>query len=128
MTKTYQCKYIKCGKSSCRSCPHGPYWYVYWKEGGKTKCKYVGKDNPFVNDVMNGRKVDKDDLIFDRRTASKELAWQIMGCEPTNSGSVAKKHYLAESKKRHPDSGGDHKSFTRLNAAWTYLKSLYGWK
>lgn len=33
---------IKCGKS-CLMCPHGPYYYAYWKEGnGKLKKKYVG--------------------------------------------------------------------------------------
>jgi len=23
-------------------CPHGPYYYAYWKENGKLKKKYIG--------------------------------------------------------------------------------------
>jgi len=36
-------KYVRCGKEGCRKCPHGPYYYLVWKEGGKTKWKYLGK-------------------------------------------------------------------------------------
>ncbi len=36
-------KYVKCGKDGCRKCPHGPYYYLVYKEGGKTKWKYIGK-------------------------------------------------------------------------------------
>jgi hypothetical protein len=33
---------IKCGKS-CLMCPHGPYYYAYWKDdAGKLKKKYIG--------------------------------------------------------------------------------------
>jgi hypothetical protein len=33
---------IKCGKS-CLMCPHGPYYYAYWKsDRGKLKKKYIG--------------------------------------------------------------------------------------
>lgn len=35
---------VRCGKSTCKSCPHGPYWYEYWSEGGKRRSKYVGKN------------------------------------------------------------------------------------
>jgi hypothetical protein len=34
---------VKCGKSACTSCPHGPYWYAYWTEDGKRRSRYVGK-------------------------------------------------------------------------------------
>lgn len=40
---TLQIKAIYCGKSNCSSCPHHFYIYAYWKEGKRTKCKYVGK-------------------------------------------------------------------------------------
>lgn len=50
---------IKCGKPSCRCAKagalgHGPYWYRYWKEKGRTRCKYVGKvltKNEVVGDI-----------------------------------------------------------------------------
>lgn len=34
---------IRCGKSNCTRCPHGPYWYAYWTEDGKRRSKYLGK-------------------------------------------------------------------------------------
>jgi hypothetical protein len=43
---TYQLERVRCGKSNCRcgkGSLHGPYWYGYWSEGGKTKSMYVGK-------------------------------------------------------------------------------------
>ena len=41
---SYRKKHIKCGKESCRSCPHGPYWYAEWSENGVRKSKYLGKN------------------------------------------------------------------------------------
>jgi hypothetical protein len=40
---TYRLENVSCGKG-CKGCPHGPYWYGYWKEGGKTRSKYIGKN------------------------------------------------------------------------------------
>ena len=43
---TYQLERVRCGKSNCKCAKgslHGPYWYGYWSEGGKTKSMYVGK-------------------------------------------------------------------------------------
>lgn len=34
---------VRCGKSGCRSCPHGPYWYAYWTENGRRRSRYVGR-------------------------------------------------------------------------------------
>jgi hypothetical protein len=39
---TYRLEKVSCGKN-CKGCPHGPYWYGYWREGGKTRSKYIGK-------------------------------------------------------------------------------------
>ena len=40
---------VRCGKESCTRCPHGPYWYAYWREDGRRRSRYVGKleDEPF---------------------------------------------------------------------------------
>jgi hypothetical protein len=51
---TYRQEYIKCGKPTCRRCNggdldspgHGPYWYGYTTENGKTKKRYIGKERP----------------------------------------------------------------------------------
>jgi hypothetical protein len=40
---TYRLEKVSCGKN-CKGCPHGPYWYGYWREGGKTHSKYIGKN------------------------------------------------------------------------------------
>lgn len=43
---------IKCGKDSCNLCPHGPYFYVYWKDKSKVdiksklRKKYLGNIDP----------------------------------------------------------------------------------
>lgn len=42
---TIVAKWVKCGKG-CKKCPHGPYYYLVYKEGGKTKWKYLGKVKP----------------------------------------------------------------------------------
>ncbi|MGB8507709.1 MAG: DUF6788 family protein [Pyrinomonadaceae bacterium] len=47
--KTYRSEMVRCGKESCKCADgklHGPYWYAYWTEGGKTKSQYVGKHLP----------------------------------------------------------------------------------
>ena len=43
---TFRYETVRCGKSNCTRCPHGPYWYVYWKEGGRTRSRYVGRTLP----------------------------------------------------------------------------------
>ncbi|WP_448377575.1 hypothetical protein [Fervidobacterium sp.] len=37
-------KEIRCGKESCRKCPHGPYPYLRVKKEGKWRWVYLGKD------------------------------------------------------------------------------------
>ncbi|MBV9258220.1 MAG: tetratricopeptide repeat protein [Ktedonobacteraceae bacterium] len=47
---TYRQQYTRCGKQRCRKCRegtgHGPYWYAYWSEKGRTVSKYVGTHLP----------------------------------------------------------------------------------
>lgn len=40
---TYQQELIRCGKD-CWGCPHGPYWYAYYRKAGRTVSKYIGKE------------------------------------------------------------------------------------
>ena len=46
---SYRSKEIICGRESCNSCPHGPYWYAEWTESGKRKTKYLGK---ILNEII----------------------------------------------------------------------------
>ena len=34
---------VRCGKTGCSKCPHGPYWYAYWTEDGRRRSRYVGR-------------------------------------------------------------------------------------
>jgi len=50
--RTYRLESIRCGKEKCKCSKgklHGPYWYAYWSEGGKTKSQYVGKKLPTIS-------------------------------------------------------------------------------
>ena len=41
---SYQLEKVKCGKD-CMGCPHGPYWYAYWRNPhGKVVSRYIGKE------------------------------------------------------------------------------------
>ncbi len=43
---SYRKQYVRCGKERCTRCPHGPYWYAYWKEDGRTRRRYIGRHLP----------------------------------------------------------------------------------
>lgn len=46
-TWTYCRQRVKCGKPTChcaKDAGHGPYWYAYRSQGGKTVSRYIGKE------------------------------------------------------------------------------------
>lgn len=47
---TYRQQFTRCGKERCHKCKegkgHGPYWYAYWSENGRTVSKYIGTKLP----------------------------------------------------------------------------------
>ena len=43
---SYRQEHVRCGKAHCSTCPHGPYWYGYWKEDGRTRKQYIGRHLP----------------------------------------------------------------------------------
>ncbi len=48
---TYSQQYRRCGKVGCSLCVrgapgHGPYWYAFWREGGRRHSRYLGKQAP----------------------------------------------------------------------------------
>jgi hypothetical protein len=45
---TFRQERVRCGREGCRSCPHGPYWYAYWRESGRLRSRYIGKRLPAV--------------------------------------------------------------------------------
>ena len=40
---TIRKEYVKCNNEFCCSCPHGPYYYAYWRTNGKLNKKYLGR-------------------------------------------------------------------------------------
>jgi hypothetical protein len=47
---TFRQEMVRCGKKGCGRCPHGPYWYAYWREGGRVRSRYIGKQLPRTQD------------------------------------------------------------------------------
>lgn len=45
---TFRQESVRCGRARCTRCPHGPYWYAYWRESGKLRSRYIGKQLPSV--------------------------------------------------------------------------------
>jgi hypothetical protein len=43
---TYRLEKVRCGKPGCASCPHGPYWYAYFREGNRLRSRYIGPELP----------------------------------------------------------------------------------
>ena len=57
---TFRQQSVKCGKQGCTRCPHGPYWYAYWREGGRMRSRYVGKELPGSADPDGGESTSDD--------------------------------------------------------------------
>ena len=43
---TFRQERVRCGRPNCTKCPHGPYWYAYWREDGRLRSRYIGKRLP----------------------------------------------------------------------------------
>ena len=48
---TYSQQFRRCGRAACPRCGqglpgHGPYWYAYWREEGRLRSRYIGKQAP----------------------------------------------------------------------------------
>lgn len=41
----YRRQHVRCGRD-CAACPHGPYWYAYWKQDGRSRSQYIGRELP----------------------------------------------------------------------------------
>ncbi len=60
---TYRQQFTRCGKQRCRKCRegsgHGPYWYAYWSEKGRTVSKYIGIHLP--KDIEEERQFTREE-------------------------------------------------------------------
>jgi hypothetical protein len=132
-TWSYRCQYIRCGKGGCSKCPHGPYWYGFRSEKGKTRSKYFGKKDPRgesserINAPTTEAFKHPWGKILSARTASAEIAGEILGVFMTKNKDLVHKRYRELVREHHPDRGGDHDVFVLIGAAYSYLCKLYGW-
>lgn len=132
---TFRAEYVRCGKPNCGSCPHGPYWYEYFREDGKLRKRYHGKVDPRKRSQGRGGtaggqtspKPHSHDRIFCNRTASVDLACEILGLTGREGMADARRLYGRLIMVHHPDRGGDRDVCARITAAWSYLKAARGW-
>lgn len=132
---TYRQEYVKCGKRSCKKCPHGPYWYAYRQVKGKLQKRYVGKWLPGESaekPVEKPAPPNRLDAIFSKQGCCLNLAFEILGIRPMDVGKLTsdekvrfKKQFRALTMKFHPDRGGDDLTYRRITAAWTYICGMY---
>lgn len=125
MNYSFQREYVKCGNKRCRSCPHGPYWYGYAHRRGRMHKKYFGKADPRAGcrdraDQAGGA-TDPREAIFNRRTATGELAAAILGLPLGASLDEIHRAYRKLAMKHHPDRGGDEREMKLVVAAYTFL-------
>ncbi|GCE49406.1 transcriptional regulator [Thermosporothrix hazakensis] len=117
---TYRQQFTRCGKPRCRKCRdggsgHGPYWYAYWSENGKTISKYIGTrlpehieatqllrkaegkelshhtSRPALRIYLLGqfrieRKIGDEWVAVDSRTWHRRRARALLGCLLSNPG------------------------------------------
>lgn len=122
----FRCKWVKCGKAGCRSCPHGPYWYERWRDD-ESKCheRYKGKGDPREDAeepaVTPPQPPHPHDAIFDSRQSSRQLALEIMGAPSDILIGGLKTLYRRLMLLHHPDRGGEEIVCKRIICAYEYL-------
>ncbi len=119
---TWRQEYIRCGKASCKTCPHGPYWYVYWRESGKLRKKYQGKVRPGWEADFGIEDVPQEwEKILNRRTATNGVALEIMGLKTPGTLADLTKQFRKRSLECHPARGGNERQMMCVNAAYSFL-------
>lgn len=63
---TYQLEPRECGKARCARL-HGPYWYAYYANGGRTTSVYIGREWKSLRDVEQKRRGKKGAKIHGKR-------------------------------------------------------------
>ncbi|MFL5657964.1 MAG: DUF6788 family protein, partial [Ktedonobacteraceae bacterium] len=83
----YRQQFTRCGKQRCRKCKegegHGPYWYAYWSENGRTKTKYIGvrlpPDPELAQQALTGKEENVTHYVLARATPTPVLRVYLLG-------------------------------------------------
>lgn len=74
---TYRQQYTRCGKERCQKCKesngHGPYWYAYWSENGRTISKYIGLQLPTEMELVQQRRRNKQKTEHSTTATSEKI-------------------------------------------------------
>lgn len=138
MRETFEQEYVRCGKPACKSCPHGPYWYAYWREDGKVKKRYIGKlmpkeTKPDNQDCQESKRTKElvriGEILFVNRGDSlmkTRAARAVLGVSAGTGFMEARRRFRALAQVHHPDRGGNDLVARIIFAAWDWLKSRCG--
>ena len=118
---TFRCEYVRCCKSGCRTCPHGPYWYGWFRVGKRVHKRYFGKLDP-----RRGTHGHPWDVIFCQQAATEALARQILGANSSEPLDAVWRRYLALLRANPPGAPGCQERAAWALAAWTWLRTRTG--
>src|SRR5439155_11000306 len=80
---TYRQQFTRCGKQRCRKCRegegHGPYWYAYWSEKGRTVSKYIGIQLPLHSEATQQQEEDQAQHIPVQSSVGPLLRVYLLG-------------------------------------------------
>jgi len=135
----YRQEFIRCGREGCKSCPHGPYWYAYWWDKGRTRKKYVGKklneeQQKYVDDHRPGtlRLRQNVGLVDDQADVPELLtvdrAWQLIGLKPTRNQGMVRARYNSWKAKMEKGQILEGLDVVSLTKAWQCLCKENDWK
>lgn len=126
---TYRTEWVKCGKATCKRCPHGPYVYAYQRINGRLRKRYVGKPFSSKSDhATTGESMDRREEMLHKNKRSLALAESILMLPKTYTEEEAKKAARKAYLRHHPDRGGALMEFKLANAAWQYIQQIAPWK
>lgn len=71
-------QFVRCGRLPCRCDTgrlHGPYWYLFWRERGRLRKRYVPREEATtLHECLKARRNARDGRRDQLRTASEALA------------------------------------------------------
>src|SRR5436305_5473 len=128
---TYQLRYVRCGKPTCRCArgsvyEHGPYWYGYMHREGRMYQRYFGRrpsstfDPPPPEARAEATRAEADSrfTFSGKMTLASALRIFAVSNPPGRDELVSRWRRLIWD--HHPDRGGSTAVAAAINAAYTF--------